>query len=462
MRRRRMDEIEGRSDHRGIAALRAAVAAAAVLALAILSACGGSDSAGDETAAATVVGAAAAAATAVGDDTAAATTAAGNVVTEQGSGATLTVPPGALPAGVSIDQISIERIDPSTVSSTPNDLVAVFRLLPDGLEFASPALLSFVADIPPDAGLLGFVVAGDTVTGLEADAITLRPDPDTGLTRVTAEIDHFSTQYFSKVDFRFTFTPEAISDQPVGATFEVSGRVSPPGGELLIINGIQIGDGPLRVVIESAATADMRGWSGVFGEWRAGGVVSPSRAQSRDNTRYPPNAGQSFPSQSFTCTAPGEFTIGVSVSVGLTLNVTHQTFISGRPPSTPSTVTWGLSTATEAAVWGASCVMPRIVATLTAPLTTYTLLPALPDVPNDGIEYAWTGADCGTTTGDTAATYVWSHGDEDCVHFGESHPDATILLVVTVTIPDSGEVFELRCPYISAATGEGTPCEQRR
>ena len=138
MRYREMNEVEGRYDHRGIAALRAAVAVAAVLALAFLSACGGSDSTGDDTEAAT---------TADGD-TDAATTAAGNVVTEHGSGATLTVPPGALPAGVTIDQISIEQIDPSTVSSAPNELVAVFRLLPDGLEFASPAQLSFVAEIP--------------------------------------------------------------------------------------------------------------------------------------------------------------------------------------------------------------------------------------------------------------------------------------------------------------------------
>ncbi len=49
MRHRGMDETERCFDHRGIAALRAAMAAAAVLTLAILSACGGSDSAGDNT-----------------------------------------------------------------------------------------------------------------------------------------------------------------------------------------------------------------------------------------------------------------------------------------------------------------------------------------------------------------------------------------------------------------------------
>ena len=103
--------------------------------------------------------------------------------------------------------------------------------------------------------------------------------------------------------------------------------------------------------------------------------------------------------------------------------------------------------------------MPRIVATLTAPLTTYQLSPALPDA---GIEYRWTGADCGTTTGDTSATYVWSHGDENCEHAGEAHPNTTNLIVAAVTIPDSGETFELVCPYISAATGKGPPCELRR
>ncbi len=372
------------------------------------------------------------------------------------------MPPGALPAGVSIDQISIEQIDPSSVSSAPDELVAVFRLLPDGIEFASPALLSFVVELPPDAGLLGFTVAGDTVTGLEPDAITLEPDPDTGLTRVTAEIDHFSTQYFRQNNFRFTFTPGTVNDQTVGATFEASGRVSPPTGDFVIVEETKIGDETRRVTIKRATTADMRQWSGVFDEWRTAGVVSPSRAQSRDNRRYPPNAGESIPSQSFTCTAPGEFAISVSVSVGLTLNMTYQAGPTDGQASAPRTAIWAMHAAREMAAWSANCLMPRVVANLTAPLTTYTLSPTLPDVAADGIWYEWTGADCGTTTGDNAAIYVWSHGDEDCRHFGESHPDTKILLVVSVTIPDSGEKFELQCPYISAATGEGPLCEQRR
>ena len=103
--------------------------------------------------------------------------------------------------------------------------------------------------------------------------------------------------------------------------------------------------------------------------------------------------------------------------------------------------------------------MPRIIAALTAPLTTYALSPALPDVAADGIAFRWTGADCGTTTGDTAAAHVWSHGAEDCAHVGVAHPDTTIQLVVFVTVPDSGERFELHCSYVSAATGEGPPCE---
>ena len=424
------------------------MAVAAVLALAILGACGGSDSAGggsDD-----------------GDDSDAAAAAAGNVVTEQASGATLTVPPGALPADVSIDQLSIERIDPTTVSSTPDDLVAVFRLLPDGLEFAAPASLSFVADIPADAGLFGFAVAGDTVTGLGADAIALRPDPDSGLTRVTVEIDHFSTQYLRENNFRFAFEPGTVNDQPVGATFEVSGRVSPPTGDFVIVEETTVGDSVQRVTIRRLTTANMIQWSGVFGSWRAAGPVSPSSGHSRDLTSFPPNAGQSFPAQPFTCTASGEFAISVSVSVGLTLSGTYEAHFTGGRASELRSAIWAMTAAREQAAWSLNCVMPRIVATLTAPLTTYTLSPALPDVAADGIAFTWAGADCGTTTGDTAAAYVWSHGDEDCVHFGVAHPDTTILLVVRVTVPDSGERFELHCSYISAATGEGPPCERRR
>ena len=372
------------------------------------------------------------------------------------------MPPGALPADVSIDQLSIERIDPTTVSSTPDDLVAVFRLLPDGLEFAAPASLSFVADIPADAGLFGFAVAGDTVTGLEPDAITLQPDADTGLTRVTAEIDHFSTQYFHENNFRTAFTPDALSDQPVGATFVASGRVGPPTGDLVFSKETEVGDRLVRVIINRATAADMTVWGGVFGNWKAAGPVSPSSGQSRDGSRKAPNASQSFPRQAFTCTAPGEFAISVSVSAGVSVRVRYRTRPTDGRESEPRTSIWGMSAAKDEAAWSANCVMPRVVATLTAPLTTYALSPALPDVPNDGIEFRWTGADCGTTIGDTAAAYVWSHGDEDCLHFGVAHPDTTILLVVRVTVPDSGERFELHCSYISAATGEGPPCERRR
>ena len=309
--------------------------------------------------------------------------------------------------------------------------------------------------------MLGFVVGGDTVTGLGPGAITLQPDPDTGLTRVTAEIEHFSTYYVQLVSFRTTFTPGTVGDQPVGATFEASGRVSPPVDEGLVIRESEFDDGRQVVRISSATTADVTGWGNIRAYWIATGAVSPSSGTFLDMTRHPPDAGESVAGQSFTCTEPGDFAIRMSVSAGVATNVTVWTLISGGQVSPPLTDSWFIRASLETAVWSSSCVMPRIVATLTAPLTTYTLSPALPDVSDDGIEYAWTGADCGTTTGDTAAAYVWSHGDEDCVHFGVAHPDTTILLVVAVTVPHR-ESFELRCTYISAATGEGPLCEQRR
>ena len=98
--------------------------------------------------------------------------------------------------------------------------------------------------------------------------------------------------------------------------------------------------------------------------------------------------------------------------------------------------------------------MPKIVASAAPPLTTYTLSPEIPSA----TFFSWSGANCGSTTGITAKTMVWDHGGEGCEHAGLPHLDATISLFMTGTFPISGEVFELRCNYTGAASGEGGSC----
>ena len=98
--------------------------------------------------------------------------------------------------------------------------------------------------------------------------------------------------------------------------------------------------------------------------------------------------------------------------------------------------------------------MPKIVASAAPPLTTYTLSPEIPSATH----FVWSGADCGSVTDSIKSTMVWDHGREGCEHAGEAHPGTEITALVNGTFPISGESFELRCTYVSAASGEGEEC----
>ena len=104
------------------------------------------------------------------------------------------------------------------------------------------------------------------------------------------------------------------------------------------------------------------------------------------------------------------------------------------------------------------CVLPAIVASAAPPLTTYTLSPEIPSA----TFFAWSGANCGSVTDSITSTMVWNHGQQGCEHAGEAHPDAEISVLVSGTFPVSGESFELRCTYVSAASGEGDECTLAR
>lgn len=106
--------------------------------------------------------------------------------------------------------------------------------------------------------------------------------------------------------------------------------------------------------------------------------------------------------------------------------------------------------------------------------TTYTLKMA--GTFPEGGRVRWTGANCGTTTGDdrviapgdatrpfdVTSVFVWTHPHPPC---GETpdHLDATITatLVEGGTTPNTTR-YTTTCTYRGAATGSGVTCELRR
>ena len=163
-------------------------------------------------------------------------------------------------------------------------------------------------------------------------------------------------------------------------------------------------------------------------------------------------------SESFTCNGEGDFLIGFNGTVGAHIRLSTTIVAPDNSSSGPSeSIAWTTQSASVGG--GANCVMPAIVASAAPPITTYTLSPELS---GGAIQYAWSGADCGTATGSTSNTYVWSHGADDCEHAGEAHSDTEISVLVTKTSAEAGETIELRCTYVSAASGTGSKCERTR
>jgi hypothetical protein len=145
---------------------------------------------------------------------------AAQVVSSDGN-ATLTVPQGSLPAGVTADQIKVE---PVTAAEGGNG----YALSPSGTQFSTPASISVTIE-----GLSG---DGDTVPlpGLflvDKDGNTEIPDnqnvtysTDTGTATIVADIAHFS-------EIRWALFPvhgsiEDPDDRPVSYPFDGYGKMS--------------------------------------------------------------------------------------------------------------------------------------------------------------------------------------------------------------------------------------------
>lgn len=355
---------------------------------------------------------------------------------------TLDIPAGALPPGVAAEDIKITD-SPGMLEASDGELaLAVILLEPAGLEFSEPVTLT-VRDLPmadPLQDLFVLHTFGDDAE-IITDPVTVL-DPQTNTLTASISITHFSIvgYYIGLDDLDGEITPEN-QDVNFGETFVVTVKITraKPAGTKL-----RSWTSPTTGVTYSYFHTDLP-WT-IEGDILGFGVVKPDKIDPLPALTTVTGRTFTIPDVMFECSGGGD--TGVGYAAGARLPV--------REVVEPSQFPDGTETVFVSDHPGARviCLMPKIVASAAPPLTTYNISP---DVPAATF-YAWSGANCGSTSGTTTKTMVWNHGEEGCEHAGEAHPDATISLFMSGTFPLSGDPWELRCNYTGAASGTGSSC----
>lgn len=396
-----------------------------------------------------------------GDEAAPATPPETVIVADDGTAA-LSVAADALPAGLTADDIAVERIDATATSGSPTTtLLAAYRLLPDGTEFARPVTLELSVELREGSSIVPLIFTGSTLEGFDSDSLALAFDPDTGLTTISLKLDHFSDVILIESGALIEVEIGTISDRAVGSTAPVEVTVTRGSYEWDRTEVLEYSDGARGFMIERATTVggNEAGERWLFnGKWRATDPLTPSESMNPYRSFHPYSTSSVDVSESFTCNGTGDFLIGFTGTVGVHMAISTTTIIPDGSSFGPyESRIWTTQSAPVGG--GASCVMPAIVASGAPPITMYTLSP---EMSGGAMQYAWSGADCGTASGSTSKTYVWHHGSEECEHAGEAHPGTEISVLATRIPTGEGRTIELRCTYVSAAYGTGPKCTRTR
>ncbi len=267
---------------------------------------------------------------------------------------------------------------------------------------------------------------------------------DSSVTRVTelshfTDIIHYPATYFS---LDVTAPPQAMFAQSFEVQVIIRGNPDVQLTSRWRLNSGVAGTSSIQVATE-------RPWF-IIGIFSAFGSVSPTAVTDRP-PRTSVTGNQFTVTETFTCVRGG------TARMNYVALIDQQMWLISYYESTGNTnrhLPDRLWKATAAELWDVECGMPKIVASAAPPLTAYTLSPEI----SSATHFAWSGANCGSVTGSTTSTMVWDHDEEGCEHAGEAHPDAEISVLVNGKFPVSGESFELRCNYRSAASGEGPTC----
>ncbi len=380
----------------------------------------------------------------------------------------LKVPRGALPDGTTLQDLSIRPVPQDEIPTSAGlPAVVSYELLPNGLQLQTPVTVKLRVPVPDlSTTLFAYHVSADEWEPLTIDESDFTPEDNTLL--LTASLSHFSYIHIFlgddySVSDRIDFDPVTVTISASASTLEfgeavdVTAVVTAPASGLFWSRAPNAGNMQDGVFEVTAAEQPLL-FSGRF----SGGAMSPGLPSNLTPTRVDDApattavaAGSTFTAtQQFRCVGNGFAVMSYWIDGRLPVNVRQDFLIRGKL----STADWrGEIVVYESDTASVDCVMPHIVAVGAPPITTYTLSQEIPFA----TFFSWSGADCGSVTGSTTSTMVWSHGNKDCEHAGEAHPGTEISLFISGTFPGSEESFELRCNYLSAASGSGFSCEPK-
>lgn len=380
-----------------------------------------------------------------------------STITSAGGRASLTMPAGALPPGVSAADIRITELAPADLPQASNGspVLGGVRLEPDGLVFNTPVTLTLT--VPTSSISVPVLVLFNGPSVEVVPDLQIEARPGEGLLTLSAEISHFT----DAVAFEEYFTAgfDAPGDRQVRETFNVRGVIllRDPVDRVLIREPVDVpvGTGGALVIIRRRPDAP---WQ-LTGFFFTSGPVTPAGLIL---DRPPPTTtkNDSFSlSQPLTCESAGS----VSVDYEATIFFDLELFIQGRAQLLGFTAfsegTNVIHATADLRVKGlkGTCNAPPpmpvtplpapppprvtlLQATLRVPITTYAVTATDPDGGPLSYEWRMAGEACGTPrvpwtqTGATVGpTVQWSHSNDppdSCMHAATEHD---VLTSVTIT-----------------------------
>ncbi len=238
------------------------------------------------------------------------------VSSEDGS-VTVDVPAGALPDGVSADQIEVTTlpVDDFTVDTdAPGGaaVVAAVRLEPSGTEFAEPVT---IRTRMPLAAAPGLVLLRSDGADAEVLAWSATEDEEASEVVATVSVDHFSELvYMGSVDvIKFEFEPP-LQDHLVGETFTIRARIDRIDFEEEVKQVLLRGEPYMTYRFRPS---DDRTWSYDVTIGVHGPAVTSARARFQETPS--PDQNAAFIETEVTCERAGPYvaTIGGYAKVGV-------------------------------------------------------------------------------------------------------------------------------------------------
>ena len=375
-------------------------------------------------------------------------TSSGGSATATGGGEiSVSIPPSALPVGVSPSDLKIENIsaDDLVTPIEDADVVAAYRLLPDGLVLSEPAAVTL--QVPAESLSGGLLLVHLTNEGLSPiDDLTVTIDDAGEVATLEATITHFSDLTAIQANFfdiglnLFEFVYKVGESFPVSVSVHATQRgwgyeelehgfTTVKAADPIILSGFWTGKPP---------------------------ALLPNLVEDRPSPS--PLAGDYSNTQLFTCEEEAR---GVSLVYRGSLSYTiEQRYFGDNGREAARGIPGGGATIDIFEQETVDCVtIPPIDAVFVDSIstTTYSI-----DVDfTDGYRFVWSGPNCGETTGIDLRTMLWIHGGDDqdkvCEHAGEAH-EGTIISVLVI----ASDGREWRCTIDGAATGTGELCEKQK